>query len=101
VEIWRRAAEEEAKNPTAINRAIDDDLATICLRCLEKEPQRRYESARALAEDLQRWLADEPIAARPVSAGEKLWRCCRRKPALAALILLATSSLVAGFIGVS
>ena len=74
VEIWRRAVEEEPKNPTAMNRAVDLDLATICLHCLEKDPARRYASAQALADDLDHWLAGEPITARPVAFGERLWR---------------------------
>src|SRR6266540_4297935 len=101
VEIWRRALEEEPLNPASRNRLVDPDLATIALRCLEKEPQRRYTSAAALAEDLERWRAGEPIAARPVSAGEKLWRWCRRKPALAGLALTAIAFAVAGFVGIS
>jgi WD40 repeat protein len=101
VEIWRRALEEEPANPATRNKLVDPDLATIALRCLEKEPQGRYASAGALAEDLERWLAGESIAARPVSAGEKFWRWCRRKPALAGLAFTAIAFAVAGFIGVS
>src|SRR6185503_18007920 len=101
VEIWRRAAEEEAKNPSTVNRCVDPDLGTICLRCLEKEPSRRYPSARALAEDLDRWTAGEPITARPVAAGERVWRWCRRQPALAGLASTALVAVLAGLLGVS
>lgn len=72
--------------PRLLNLTIPRDLETICLRCLEKDPRRRYHSARALAEDLRHFLSDEPILARPTSSPEKFWRWCHRKPAHAALI---------------
>ncbi|MEO8426860.1 MAG: protein kinase [Verrucomicrobiota bacterium] len=80
--------------PRLLNASVPRDLETICLKCLGKEPSRRYHSAQALADDLARWLNDEPILARPVSVGEKFWRWCRRKPALATLVL--TLLFVAG-----
>jgi len=63
----------------------NSDLDIICLKCLEKEPARRYASAEALADDLDRWLRHEPILARPSTAPEKLYRWCRRQPVLAGL----------------
>lgn len=84
----RQLLNSEPVSPRLLNASVPRDLETICLKCLRKEPQRRYESAQALAEDLGRWLAGKPIFARPVSPPEKLWRWCRRKPALAAVILL-------------
>src|SRR5205814_8113006 len=79
-----------------INPAVDRDLETICLKCLEKDPQRRYASADALAEDLARWGRDEPILARPVNTPTRILKWTRRRPAVAALIALAMVAL-AGF----
>ena len=88
--------ENEPAPPSSVNRdmAIDRDLETICLKCLNKDPARRYGSAEKLAEDLERWLRGEPIAARPVGATERLWRWCQRKPALAAAALSVLLALV-------
>ena len=65
---------------------IDRDLEAICLKCLEKDPVRRYSSAEALAEDLERWLRLEPIAARPTTLWEKTVKWIRRKPVISALL---------------
>jgi len=70
------------------------DLATICSKCLSREPQRRYASAADLANDLQRFLADQPIRARPTSTVERSWRWCRRNPALALAFGLVATLLV-------
>jgi formylglycine-generating enzyme required for sulfatase activity len=73
---------------------VPADLETICLKCLSKEPARRYASAEELASDLRRFLSDEPIRARPVGAVERTWKWARRRPALAALLVVVLLALV-------
>jgi serine/threonine-protein kinase len=76
---------QEPIPPSEFQPKLPRDLETICLKCLQKEPGKRYATAAALGEDLRRFLAGEPILARPVSRGEWLWRWCRRNPRVAAL----------------
>ena len=71
--------------PRQLNPGIPRDLETLCLKCLEKDPERRCASAGELADELDRFLKGEPIHARPLGPADKLWRWCRRKPVLAAL----------------
>ena len=90
-ETVRLLLETEPLAPRLLNRTVDRDLSTICLKCLEKDPKRRYHSGLALAEDLERWLRREPIRARPVGVLTRGSKWLRRKPAIA----VAVMSLVA------
>jgi tetratricopeptide (TPR) repeat protein len=82
--------------PRKLNAQVPDDLETICLKCLEKDPRRRYASAHELAADLRNWLESRPIAARRVGTLERAWLWCKRKPAVAALSAGTVVALVTG-----
>ena len=87
--------------PSLLNQQVPRDLEIICLKCLEKEPNRRYASALALAEDLDRWLKGMPILARPVGPMTTAAMWCRRNKALASLAALLMLALVGGLAGVT
>ncbi len=91
---------DEPVPPRRLNASIPRDLETICLKCLEKGPSRRYASASALAADLGRYLAGEPISARPVTRSERAVKWARRRPAIAALLGLVTLVTALGLGGV-
>ncbi len=100
-ETVQQVLESDPVAPRRLNAAVDRDLETICLKCLEKEPRRRYQDGGDLAEDLGRWLTGEPIRARPVTAIARVWKWIRRRPAqaglslsLAAVIGLASTAAV-------
>jgi serine/threonine-protein kinase len=101
LETLERVREREPEPLRPINPKIDRDLETICLKCLQKEPQRRYESALALAEDLERWMNGKPIRARPLTRLGHLRRWCRRNPLLATLVLVVTVLIVFSLVGLA
>jgi serine/threonine-protein kinase len=93
--VIRQAAAKPAPKLRFVARSFDRDLETIVARCLERDPKARYETAGALADDLDRWLEGRPIVARPIRALVKLWRWSRRNPvfagAIAVCVLLAAA----------
>ncbi len=94
VETERQVIAEEPVPPARLNSKVPRDLETICLKCLNKDPQRRYASAAALADDLRCYAEGRPILARPLGWGGRAWRWARRKPAAAALVATALAFVV-------
>src|SRR5216117_58456 len=84
VSVIRQASETQAPKLRSLAPSLDRDLETVCARCLERDPKARYQSAGALATDLERWLDGRPIVARPVSLPARIWRWSRRNPKLVA-----------------
>jgi serine/threonine protein kinase/Flp pilus assembly protein TadD len=98
--IWQVLGDQPVR-PSRLNPQTPRDLETICLKCLEKEPRRRYGTALELAQDLGRFLAGEPVQARPVGQLERGWRWCRRKPALASLWAALAMVILGSLIGLT
>src|SRR5437016_4566172 len=98
VAVLRQAAENDAPKLRSVVPKTSRDLETICARCLERDPNLRYQSAAALAEDLDRWLEGRPVKARPVSPPERLYRWSRRNPKLAGSV---AACLILGAVGLT
>jgi tetratricopeptide (TPR) repeat protein/tRNA A-37 threonylcarbamoyl transferase component Bud32 len=94
MDILERVLERPPLPPSKINPGTPRDLEVICLKCLAKEPTRRYESAQALADDLGRYIEGDPIVGRPVSAWERAWKWARRRPSRAAALAALSVALI-------
>jgi eukaryotic-like serine/threonine-protein kinase len=90
---------QDPPRPRKLNPAVPRDLETIVLKAIARDPGHRYQTAAELGEDLKRFTDDKPIRARPVSEAEKLWRWCRRNPAVAVLASAFLLALLLGFAG--
>jgi WD40 repeat protein len=100
-ETLRNVVAGEPVAPRQLRPALPRDLETITLRCLEKEPARRYASAQDVADELARWQRHEPILARPATGPERLAKWVRRRPAIAALTAACALAVILGFAGVT
>lgn len=83
---------------SSVSREFRGDLNTIVLKALEKEPERRYQSASELGDDVQRYLDDQPIVAVPIGTVGRFWKWCQRNKAVAALLSLLAVAIILGFV---
>lgn len=97
LQVMNQIVDAEPPSPGTLRAGIPPDLVSVCLQCLHKEPARRYASAKALADDLDRFLAREPVEARRPGFVERSWRWARRQPSAAALLLVVTLLALVGF----
>jgi len=99
--VLQQVLGEEPRPPRFLNDTIPRDLETICLKAMAKEPGRRYQTAREIADDLRRWQRGESILARPAGPLERGWRLCRRRPLVAGLVLALVLVVIGGVAGIS
>jgi tetratricopeptide (TPR) repeat protein/tRNA A-37 threonylcarbamoyl transferase component Bud32 len=100
LQTLRQVVDAEPIRPHLLNPSVPRDLETVCLKCLEKEPSRRYATALALADDLERFENGQPVLARPIGALARGWRWWRRNPIPAGLAALLVLVLIAGLSGI-
>src|SRR5262249_883986 len=98
LETLNQVQNEEPVPPRRLQRNVPRDVETICLKCLQKDPARRYASADELREDLQRFLDGKDILARPTGWVEHAWRWCRRNPGVAGLLALVVALVLSGMV---
>ncbi len=101
LETLEQVRAQEPVAPSRLQGKVPRDLSTICLKCLQKEPRKRYARAQDLADDLRRFLEGKPIQARAVGSIERVWRWSRRNPAWAALLASVASLLLVIAVGAS
>lgn len=99
LETIQQVIATEPRNPTTINSDVDQDLATIVLKCLQKAPEKRYASAQDVANDLSRWLRREPILARPITSLERTSKWIRRNPVISGLLTVTAMVLTSAIAG--
>jgi WD40 repeat protein len=100
LETIRQVVESKSPSASRLGPQVDRDLAIVCAKCLEHSDVRRYPSAGALADELDRYLRNEPIQARAITAPELAWHWCRRRPVIAALGAFLVVALAAGSSGI-
>ena len=99
METVRQVLDDDPVTPSRLVPRVPRDLETICLKCLHKDPAKRYESAQALADDLERYIRGEPILARRIAFWVRGGKWARRHPVAAMLVILATLAIPGGFLG--
>ncbi len=94
LETMRQVVDSDPKRPREIVLDADADLEAVCLKCLEKDPQKRYGSAQEFADELERWQRGLPVSVRRIGMSQRVWRWCRRRPVTAGLLATLALTLV-------